>query len=269
MSRSPFAYPMVRNVDGDAGGAADLQTDIMRFMAILALCLMAIFALVQSIPLAPAPQVDSAPVEAAVTPRSETEPVAAPTMTRSATEPAPAPAPAPDETVVLTRPKWKSTFKPSVELPPPPLAEARPAPVEERPDEPVAEPVTAPEPVLEEPEGFTLRFESDQALMRLVATSQVALYAISNNRARRMSVSESRISFWDASTPNEFHEMEAHTVPAAVVNALARHGSPSEPVAWGVTLPGKLKTRLDTLMSQHRGGSLVIGKDGDLRLETS
>ena len=53
MSRSPLAYPLNRGVDGDAGGAADLQTDIMRFMAILALCLVAIFALVQSIPLVP------------------------------------------------------------------------------------------------------------------------------------------------------------------------------------------------------------------------
>jgi len=51
MSRSPLAYPLTRGIDGDSGGAADLQTDIMRFMAILALCLVAIFALVQSIPM--------------------------------------------------------------------------------------------------------------------------------------------------------------------------------------------------------------------------
>ena len=55
MTRSPLFYPMHRG-DTDAGGAADLQTDIMRFMAILALCLVAIFALVQSIPLVPEPQ---------------------------------------------------------------------------------------------------------------------------------------------------------------------------------------------------------------------
>ena len=61
MSRSPLFYPMHRG-DTDAGGAADLQTDIMRFMAILALCLVAIFALVQSIPLVPeAPSQSPAP----------------------------------------------------------------------------------------------------------------------------------------------------------------------------------------------------------------
>ena len=50
MNRSPLYYPLNRGGDLDAGGAADLQTDIMRFMAILALCLVAVFALVQSIP---------------------------------------------------------------------------------------------------------------------------------------------------------------------------------------------------------------------------
>ena len=70
--RSPLAYPLNRSADMDGGGAADLQTDIMRFMAILSLCLVAIFALVQSIPLtptaappAPAPQIAE---PAAITP---------------------------------------------------------------------------------------------------------------------------------------------------------------------------------------------------------
>ena len=56
MNRSPLFYPMNRGIDADAGGAADLQTDVMRFMAIISMCLVAIFALVQSIPLAPEPQ---------------------------------------------------------------------------------------------------------------------------------------------------------------------------------------------------------------------
>ena len=51
MRRVP--HPMYRAAEADGGGAADLQTDVMRFMAILSLCLVAIFALVQSLPLAP------------------------------------------------------------------------------------------------------------------------------------------------------------------------------------------------------------------------
>ena len=61
MTRSPLAYPLTRSADMDIGGAADLQTDIMRFMAILSLCLVAIFALVQSIPMTPAEPVPIEP----------------------------------------------------------------------------------------------------------------------------------------------------------------------------------------------------------------
>jgi hypothetical protein len=255
MSRSPFAYPLRRNIDGDAGGAADLQTDIMRFMAILALCLMAIFALVQSIPLAPV-----APPTAATEPAAKPvpEPVAEP-VSEPVAERVPEPAP---ERVVLTRPKWEPTAREPVGAAPPTT---------------VAPPVTktppSPEPVATEQapetEGFTLRFESDQALMRLVATSQVGLYALTEERAQRMTVSSSRVSFWDASIPNTFHEMEATTVPRSVVDALARSGTATESVSWGVTLPGKLSGQLDELMRNNSGGSLLIGADGRLRLEAS
>ena len=68
MMRSPLAYPLNRSADMDGGGAADLQTDIMRFMAILSLCLVAIFALVQSIPMTPAPPVEPEPQDTPVEP---------------------------------------------------------------------------------------------------------------------------------------------------------------------------------------------------------
>ncbi len=136
------------------------------------------------------------------------------------------------------------------------------------------EPAAVPEPppaardAAPREQGFTLRFESDLALTRLVASGQVGFYAITTGRTQRMTVSESRISFWDASTPNSFHEMEADTVPAPVIAALERTGVESNAVDWGVTLPGRLRRDLDTVMSEHTGGSLVIAANGELRLET-
>ena len=244
MSRSPFAYPLIRNVDSDAGGAADLQTDVMRFMAILALCLMAIFALVQSIPLAPLePAEPGEAAQAMAAPQPDVPTVNTPR------EIAPEPEPdEPVEEVALTRPKWVSTFEPPA---PDPL------PTVNGPAEPVERDV-----------GFTLRFESDRALMRLVAARKVGLYAIDTNRAQRMAVSESRISFWDASTPGSFHEMEQATVPVPVVDALARTGVDTDSVSWGVTLPGRMRAELDGLMNGNGGGSLVIAADGSLRLES-
>jgi len=104
-------------------------------------------------------------------------------------------------------------------------------------------------------------------LARLVAASQIGLYAISGQRARRMAVSESRISFWDASMPGSFHEMDSSTVPQPVLDALARTGVDAKSVSWGVTLPGKLKGQLDKLTHEHRGGSLVIGTNGNIQME--
>jgi len=223
MMRSPLAYPLNRSADGDVGGAADLQTDVMRFMAILSLCLVAIFALVQSLPMAP-----------------QVEPV-----------PVPVPEPVIEQTQIVT---------------PAPIAEPLPEVAPPTAFDPpiAAEPIVIP---VQEPEGFTLRFESDAALMRLVAAGRVGVYAIEDERARRMKVLESRISFWDASVPNSFHEMEVSTVPLPVVDALARTGADTDKISWGVTLPGKLMGQLDGLMQDHRGGSLVIGSNGDIRLE--
>ena len=250
MSRSPLAYPLVRSADTEVGGAADLQTDVMRFMAILALCLVAIFALVQSIPLTP-----QAPAEI------QPEPVTAiPESPDKTPMPEPAPvATTPEPSVVrLTRPRWEPG---AVAVTPAPMAVEEPAP-------PAPEP--APSPVaVTEPDGFTLRFASDVALMRAVAAHHVGLYAITPGGTRRMTVSESRISFWDASTPNAFHEMEAATVPQAVVDALARSGATSDGVDWGVTLPGRMTAQLDELMRQHRGGSLIISAGGDIYWEAS
>ena len=262
MSRSPLAYPLNRSADMDVGGAADLQTDIMRFMAILSLCLVAIFALVQSLPLTPtepvAPPEPVTPV--AARPQAvEPEPVAPRPVEPAPVDPEPllarpAPAQAQEQPVSLVRPKWVPKFTPT---------ERR------APETPLIQEAATEPPPSDEPVGFVLRFESDAALMRAVAASHVGLYAIENQRAQRMTVSESRVSFWDASTPNTFHEMEAATVPPAVIEALSRTGTDAGSVSWGVTLPGKLKTRLDALMQAHQGGSLIIGAGGDIHWEAS
>lgn len=258
MTRSPLAYPLNRSADMDVGGAADLQTDVMRFMAILSLCLVAIFALVQSIPLTPAEPVPAEP--ARIEPVPEPEPVVAEVAQpepkveappATTLEPAPMPV---EKAVVLTRPKWQPKYAPQEKT-----VETA-APVVEDPPPPPAEPET---------EGFTLRFASDAALMRAVAAQHVGLYAIESGRTQRMTVGQSRVSFWDASTPNTFHEMETGTVPSAVIDALTRTGTAASEVSWGVTLPGKLTAQLDALMQEHRGGSLIIGAGGEIHWEAS
>jgi len=220
---------MTRNIDNEAGGAADLQTDVMRFMAILSLCLVAIFALVQSLPLE---------------------------QTESTAAEVPVPKTQPERQVPVEKPRpaaGKLVRKDP--LPPPPaLPQSRPAP-----------PEVLPPP---EPEGFTLRFESDQALTRLVSQNEIGLYAISPGQSLRMTINRDKAEFWNASPPKQYHEMDTSTVPKAVVDALNLSHNPADgPSVWGVTLPATMTASLDEFMRASGGGSLVIGADGRLRLE--
>ncbi len=221
MMRSPLFYPLNRGQDAEAGGIADLQTDVMRFMAILALCLVAIFAIVQSIPLAPS----------IVEPEVELEP-----------EPTPEPAPKPE-----------------------PKPEPKPAP---KPEPPLVEQPQAAQVVEPVEEGFTLRFEDEQTLTRLVARDEVGLYAILPDRSFRMSINGGDISFWPASTPNQFHEMDATTVPPAVIEAFVRRdGSAAQTLRWGVTIPTATSEQLQQNLREADGGALIIDARGDMRLE--
>ena len=226
MNRSPLFYPLNRGLDAEAGGAADLQTDVMRFMAILSLCLVAIFALVQSIPLSPV--------------AAESEPQSPPAMQ-------------PPAQTRLVEPAEPEPVEPSVQSV----------------NESVApEPAAVAEVPTNQAVGFTLRFATDLALTRLVARNEVGLYAIGPEKSLRMNVNRGAFSFWPASVPNEFHEMDEVTVPDDVRDALRRSiGAESDAVKWGVTLPMSMQKQLNTYLGETDGGSLIISADGNLRLE--
>lgn len=293
MNRSLY-YPLARNADMDAGGAADLQTDIMRFMAILALCLVAIFALVQSITLEPSePTTHPAPLSIPKPINAEPTPMEVPTPPASApaTEPAAIPTPPQPKPEDVHEVTWRDLIPKSKPVEAPTLNQSTQAPVlppapppEPKANELAATPLQthsapAPAPTPPQPaetaaeapsnEGFTLRFESDTALTRLVARNEIGLYAITDDKSLRMSVNRGTYSFWPASAPNQFHEMDPATVPADVITALRRAGSLGlDPaVKWGVTLPPTMRGQLNDYLTEHTGGALVIEGDGNLRLE--
>jgi hypothetical protein len=242
--RSPLFYPLNRGADADAGGAADLQTDVMRFMAILSLCLVAIFALVQSIPMTPQQPAPKPPPS----PTTQQQPVES--------------TPPPNE-LELTRPSLeKVTVKEETIL----VRPARSSPAET----PVAkqEPETLAVEASPVEKGFTLRFETDLALTRLVEQDAVGLYVITAGQASRMNIDNGKINFWSASTPGQFHEMDVATVPQQITAAHRRHhGLQTADSKWGVTLPGSMSRQLSQFLVKHEGGSLIISAAGDLRLE--
>ena len=251
MTRSPLFYPLNRGGENEVGGAADLQTDVMRFMAILSLCLVAIFALVQSMPLAPSPEIDQ------VTDSQKVSAESAPTNQK----------PAADDIAVMEielkrpRPSVMPPRETPVELQrPQPMTpvDVTPAPAEET----LADPVSVVEPV---EEGFSLQFETDAALKRLVARRVVGFYAMTGQETLRMSIDGTEISFWPASTPAQFHEMELATVPYDVVRAISRSVSTTG-IKWGVTLTPDMSRSLTHYLNTEKGGALVIAGNGRIDL---
>lgn len=255
MNRSPLFYALNRGADAEAGGAADLQTDVMRFMAIISLCLVAIFALVQSIPLAPVPQdaEQTESVPALKTPAPEPEPTPS-TITKpkpqpiieepkkiKLTRPTPARMVARNENVVLQRPK------------PAPEPKTEPTPVDKTQD------------AQQSPDGFTLRFESDAALTRLVARQVIGLYALTRDKSMRMNISGGEISFWPASVPVKYHEMDQSTVPDDVISKYQINNAPNG-VKWAVTLPADMSRELNSYLSSESSGALVIAGNGRINL---
>jgi hypothetical protein len=244
MTRLPPGWPAPW-METDGGGAAELQTDVMRFMAILALCLVAIFALVQAVP----PEMPATPEPVAVSPAKE---LAAVSME-------PANVAEPEKTLLH------------------PLANLTPAKAE------VQTPASRPSRVLTHSEsqvpaaplpaarsgdaGLTLRFASDDALKSLVARRDVGLYAMHGEQAKRLHVGRGRLEFWTASMPAAFHEMDAATVPGDVITALSRVDGERTAVRWGVTLPSQLSQEIDRHLATGGNGDLVISATGSVRLE--
>jgi hypothetical protein len=259
--RSPLFYPLNRGMDAEAGGAAELQTDVMRFMAIISMCLVAIFAIVQSIPLAPVvspvPPATPAPVVESgefVEPEAVPEPEADIVLTR----PVPAKIGKVEATVPLQRPAFRTIERTST-------AQASPEP-DPIPAAKSSAPRQSPQNSVQK--GFTLRFESDQALTRLVARDVVGLYAITAGQARRMNIESGTMTFWPASAPQQIHEMDAATVPEPVLSAYRRQVvAAATETKWGVSIPASMSQQLGRFLSGNSGGSLVIGLDGALRLE--
>jgi hypothetical protein len=296
-----------------------LQTDVMRFMAILGLCLTAIFALVQSMPLTPAdprPEILSPgqlrqEVEAlqadAATLRAESarlQHLAARARTQAQTAAdrgavlrRQAEAGAEElarigravdqrrqalqrlEEELLARGGTLSELSREIDRERRALTRLRGetksarAAIAAAQIEANAEPETPspPEPSVAAPakEGFSLRFGSDEALMRLVRDGRVSLFALAPARAWRLELESERPHFTPAQAPRRFHEMTPESVPGALVRALQRDPGIQrrERVTWAVELPGDIAGAIRQATSGRLGGTLLIGDDGRVRVE--
>jgi hypothetical protein len=215
-----------------AGGDIEaLQTDVMRFLSIIGLCLMAIFALVQGIPV----QQPGKPVQPAQAARPHQD---------------------------IRAQKEQPAAKPVIRKRTPPVPVAKPVIEKQPPAAPAVKP-------LPPGKGFTLRFASAAALDRLVTAGSVALYGMADQQAWRLSMDAGRPAVARASFPQWFHEMAALTVPAHYLHSLegTADGPAQSGLVWGVQLPAATRTAIAALTRGQPGGVLVIRGNGQVILE--
>ena len=269
MARLPWIDATGSARPGDEGGMEHLETDVMRFMAILAFCLVAIFALVQSVP--QPTREPPAVAEAQAVELPPPAPAVADTEVAESRSVAP-----PEPQAEIPQVSQVAAATPATEVPevPVPFEVETPAPDTEVadvspgvPDTETPEASDVPEAA---PRGFSLRFDSDAALVGLVERDEVDLYAFARDRVWQFMIVDGRPTFRSAEAPRQYHEMAADTVPHQVVTALRRTAVlPGGGVKWGVTLPAPTAAVLARVLATSSGGDLVIDADGFLHLEES
>lgn len=240
------------------GSDSELQADVMRFMAIIAFCLIAILALVRNVT-PPSPE-DTPPLPAP-------EPAPIPEPPQAAIEPTPAapvPEPAAPARPAVRQPEPAATPPVSPQPVPQPAA---PKPVLTTPPAraTVAEraPETPPAPAAEpaKQEGLTLRFASDGDFLRLIAKGDIRVYAYREGDV--LTLSES-YQFLETRAPGQIYELLDGSIPALVTDALRRTRPDVTGYRWGVVLPGRISHQIETFVGQVDSGQLVIDRFGDV-----
>jgi hypothetical protein len=233
--------------------AETLQTDVMRFMAILSFCLMAILALVRNVDSLPVPAITKGS-DPSVTPENG-----------STKPPSLAHRPAVDSTPPR-RAQTRSTAGSSARRSPPamePLARAEPPPAmppPPRPSPPVT-PKSAPVSATEA-ESLILRFASDMDFLKLVSSAVVEVYAYDAVAAFKLTAG---LTFAPAERPPQVRELLEDTIPALVREALVRKTRTDDSLTWGVRLPPDIESSIERHLAQQRTGVLLIDRHGAVR----
>jgi len=245
----------------------------MRFMAIIAFCLIAILALVKEVE--PVSKQTATPVLEVADAAADSKPT---------TESAPAPAtPSPRPSAEVTQPadSWREpmpkpvddvgrtepTRKPDVAKRTP-ISEAAAVTKIASAAEPAQPTQSSPESISEETasekEGLSLRFASDGDFLRLIARGDIKVYAF--NDAGVLGLNNA-YEFLSTRTPGKVYELLPQTIPSLIFDSLTRSTQQQgkrDGYNWGITLPGRIETQITSYLATARSGQLVIDRYGEV-----
>lgn len=231
-----------------------LQTDVMRFMAIIAFCLIAILTLVKNVD-APPPVIEPVanvpePVVRERLPLTQ-DPVgvalaggdsAANDSDVGAASAANATAPKTDHSRLKPLPR-KTVVTRTVR------ALAAPSSDTNSPDN-------------SQDTGLSLRFASEGDFLRLISRGDVTVFAYRDDTVWALSRD---YVFRNSRAPKQIYELEPNTIPRLVSEAFLRnHASPSN-FTWGVSLPRRIESQIQSYIQRVGNGVLLIDRFGEVR----
>jgi len=232
---------MYRSAAGDLDSAS-LQTDVMRFMAIIAFCLIAILALVRNAEPAPAPHAQGTEatetVETAETRHDQPLPL-------RAMEPI-VPLPEDEPQQLTSREGARgATPRPAYRpAPSPPAMPGRPSAASGGTD------------------GLSLRFASDRDFMRLVAKGDIQVYAFKPHDVLALNQT---FRFLESPAPASVYELTPETIPAVVTSALHALRADTSEYAWGIRMPDRLERQIRAFVDKGATGELVINRFAEVQ----
>lgn len=284
---------------GDRIADAELQADVMRFVAILALCLVGISTLAERAgsPSTGRPAVDASLQRESVSDRPEIREArrhahaspATPRHRAKGDDMRPQRGASPDQGPVTLPPNDAGEAGPSSGRLPDGPEKMEPAPpsfspiglpvvdgvgsiasrvtrTPESADEQtgaraVVDESTEPSPRSTK-RGLSLRFESDAALLRMVGRGEAGVFVLAGREVFELDT-RSGIEFRPAPAPARMHVITPDTVPALL---RAEYDGPTA-VTWGVTLPSATLEAMRPYLERGEQGMLVITAGGAVRLE--
>lgn len=230
----PFNHNPLFNTDDE--GLEALQTDIMRFMAIIGFCLLAIFALVKSVQ--SDQQLDSDNKDQVKTLEKQLAEQAQRNRRLNQQNQ--------DLQQQLAQRK-KSMQRPVVKPPAKPQA--------------VKSQSTPTKVSVPKKQGYALRFSDDDALLALQRSERVKVLAVRNENIYQVQTINRRLVFvLQHDKPKSYHAL-VESIPDAFQQVWKQQYDNLMP-SWGVVLPDDIEAQIQQLMTQHTSGELSIDAQG-------
>ena len=119
-------------------------------------------------------------------------------------------------------------------------------------------------------QGFVLRFASDGVLDELIKQNQVQLLGISRQQAWQLHFLGQQAAFHKAAMPDKYYEMLPETLPAQYRRAfyVSSRQAENSPATWGIQIPFVTEQQIQHLLRTTSAGELIIQVDGSVKLHS-